>query len=681
MWAIFRIHSARGNPSRGGEESLKTGLCRSSAMLSFGAFIPSILEDVRHVILSRQSEDGSWRYLLEGSILANAYHILVETFFPPADKSLVESLARSIERRQLPNGGFGLFPGHAGDFSTTLEAYLALRLAGRPQNAEAVTRAGRFLSATRHERDLSNLTRVTLAILGVIPWSAVPVLPPEIMLLPGRAPFSIYDLASYTRVHMPAIMLLAAMNASREFDLAREVRSLLAPHHLLRSTPCRDPILGRFERLARPLTDRLARLSRATGVRQRTMESCRRFICDRIEADGTLGSYLLSTIFSMFALSLPGRPEDAELVRSMKAGLRSFTVEQNGELHMQPCTSAVWDTALNVAALRELGVPDSDPSLTAAVDWLLDREIRVFPDLWQHSPKMRGSGWGFQAVNRFYPDVDDTCAVLAAIKDFKGRLGPRAGQSFARGVEWVFAMQNRDGGFSAFDVNSSRRFLERLPFNDMGRAMIDPSSADMTGRTVMFMSALSEARAFGSIRRGLAWLDSNQENNGSWWGRWGISFIYGTWAALLGYGAAGVNRYRSRAVERGCEWLRSVQNSDGGWGESCSSDVEGRFVPRSESTPSQTAWALDGLLASGCRPRAGAVIRGIEFLVERYRPGIGWEENYPTGAGFAGKLYLIYHNYGNLWPTMALLRASRIPGICSSPRGADEAPLTRCAAL
>ncbi|MDR3570325.1 MAG: squalene--hopene cyclase [Syntrophobacteraceae bacterium] len=662
------------------EQSLKTGLCRSPAMHPHLASIRSILEDVRHVTMSEQSEDGSWRYLLEGSVLANAYYILVEALFPPSDRLLVESLARSMERRQMANGGFGLFPEHPGDFSTTLEAYLALRLAGRPPEAESVAGAKRFLCATRHEQNLSNLTRVTLAALGVIPWSAVPVLPPEIILLPGRVPFSLYDLASYTRVHMPAIMLLAAMNASREVSLASEIRALLAPRHL-RATACSHPLLGRLDRLLGPLLEPMVTLWRATGARKRSMELCRRFIRDRVEADGTLGSYLLSTIFSMFALSFLGRPEDAELVCCMKAGLRGFTFEKNGELLMQPCTSAVWDTALNVAALRRLGVSDSDASLLRAVDWLLDREITVFPDLWKRTPAIRGGAWGFQAVNRFYPDVDDTCAVLTAISGLGDRLEPRVGEAFARGVEWVLAMQNRDGGFSAFDVNSSRQFLERLPFNDMGRAMIDPSSADMTGRTVMFLCDLRDGRAARSIQRGLAWLYSHQETDGSWWGRWGISFIYGTWAALLGLGAAGVNRFNSKIVERGCNWLRSVQNGDGGWGESCRSDVDGCFVGRSESTPSQTAWALEGLLASGCSPREAALRRGIEFLIERYRPGIGWEENYPTGAGFAGKLYLIYHNYGNLWPTMTLLRAGRILEMQLLSRAEKIIRPARCAAL
>jgi sporulenol synthase len=219
-------------------------------------------------------------------------------------------------------------------------------------------------------------------------------------------------------------------------------------------------------------------------------------------------------------------------------------------------------------------------------------------------------------------------------------------------------MQNRDGGFSAFDVNSSKQLLERLPFNDMRRAMIDPSSADMTGRTLAFISCLDEARAAPSKRRAITWLDAHQEGDGSWWGRWGISYLYGTWGALLGYGAFGLNEDVSRAVHRGCKWLRSVQNPDGGWGESCKSDLAGHFVPRFQSTPSQTAWALEGLLTAGSRPMEDpAVRRGLNFLLTNYRPGAGWEEDYPTGAGFAGKLYLVYHNYRNLWPTLALLRA------------------------
>ncbi|MGA2227896.1 MAG: squalene--hopene cyclase, partial [Syntrophobacteraceae bacterium] len=586
--------------------------------------------------------------------------------------------ATGIERRQLPNGGFGLYPGHPGDFSTTLEAYLALRLAGRPPDSQAVSRARDFLSAMRDEQQLSNLTRITLAALGIMPWSAVPSPPPEIMLLSGKSPLSVYDLVSFTRVHMPAIMLLSAIEANRELHLASEMRIFLAPHHF--------QILPRYHPFGRPAqwlfncATVFGNLSYAIGVRQRAIEACRRFIHERLEADGTLGSYILSTIFSMLALSALGRPEDESQIRSMKQGLRSFIVEHNGELHMQPCTSKVWDTALNVTALRRLGVADTNHSLAQAVEWLLDREITSFPDLWQRSPKMRGGAWGFQAVNRYYPDVDDTCAVLTAIRELEGAQRRRALEAFARGIEWVFAMQNRDGGFSAFDVNSSKQLLERLPFNDMRRAMIDPSSADMTGRTLAFISSLRDSRAAPACSRALAWLDTHQERNGSWWGRWGISYIYGTWGALLGYGAVGVNEDGSRAVQRGCKWLRSVQNPDGGWGESCKSDLVGHFEPRSVSTPSQTAWALEGLLAAGSRPITDtAVKRGVEFLLTSYQPGIGWQEDYPTGAGFAGKLYLIYHNYRNLWPTMALLRASRAWGRAAPSHGLDAIDRMRSA--
>ncbi len=620
--------------------------------------IVSILEDVRHVLATQQAADGSWCYLLEGSVLPDSYAIIVETLFPPTDHDVVDKLAAGIEDRQLPNGGYGLYPEHRGDFSTTLEAYLALRLAGRSADAPVLSRAGDFLLAVRDEQPLSNLTRVTLAALGVIPWSAVPSLPPEIMLLPGSAPLSLYDLASYSRVHMPAIMLLSAIEARHEFPLAQEVRGLLAPHHL-RIQPCSRP-LARPAKWLFSCATALSKLCSTTAARQSAIKACRRFIHDRIEADGTIGSYILSTIFSMFALSALRQPGDEAQVHAMKQGLRSLIFEHRGKLHMQPCTSTVWDTALNVAALRWIGVADDDPVLAQAVDWLLDREITFFPDLWQRSPKMRGGAWGFQAVNRFYPDVDDTCAVLTAIRNYEGPQKRRAGEAFARGVEWVFSMQNRDGGFSAFDVNSSKAILERLPFNDMRRAMIDPSSADMTGRTLAFISSLRDCRVSPSIRRATDWLDAHQESNGSWWGRWGISYLYGTWGALLGYGAVGLTEENSRHAQRGCAWLRSVQNPDGGWGESCESDIAGCFVPLSMSTPSQTAWALEGLLAAGSHPQADtAVKRGIEFLTKGYRPGTGWEENYPTGAGFAGKLYLVYHNYRNLWPTMALLRATR----------------------
>lgn len=620
--------------------------------------IMSILDDVRRVLTAQQATDGSWRYLLEGSVLPNSYAIIVEALFPPTDHDLTARLAAVIERRQLPNGGFKLYPDHPGDFSTTIEAYLALRLAGRASDDPVLARARDFLAAMRDEQHLSNLTRVTLAALGIMPWSAVPNLPAEIMLLPGTAPLSVYDLASFSRVHMPAIMLLAALEAKREFPLASEMRGLLAPHHLRilpRSHPLARPAQWIFNRAVL-----FGKLSTALGARRRAIEACRRFIHDRIEADGTIGSYILSTTFSMLALSALGRPEDEARLRTMKQGLRGFVFNHQGELHMQPCTSTVWDTALNVAALRRLGVADTDPALARAVEWLLDREITAFPDLRQHSPRMRGGAWGFQAVNRFYPDVDDTCAVLSAIRDLEGPWRQRAGEAFVRGVDWVLGMQNRDGGFSAFDVNCSNGLLERLPFNDMRRAMIDPSSADMTGRTLAFISGLCDGRAASASRRALAWLDAHQERDGSWWGRWGISYLYGTWAALLGYSAAGVNEDHSRAVQQACTWLRSVQNPDGGWGESCKSDIAGCFVPRSVSTPSQTAWALEGLLAAGRRPLTDpAVSRGVTFLLSSYRPGSGWQEEYPTGAAFAGKLYLIYHNYRNLWPTMALLRATQ----------------------
>jgi len=617
--------------------------------------VQKTLDDLGRLLQSQQAEDGSWRYFLEGSVLPDCYALIFEVLFAPTDTALVERLAAVISKRQGPNGAWNLYPDHPGDLSTTLEAYLALRLAGFAPSHPTLCRARDFVASCRDEQHLSNLTRISFAAFGIVPWSAVPALPPELMLLPASAPASLYELVSFTRVHLPAIMILAALGKQLDVPVAAELRALLAPHHLR--------ILPRQQLWARPAqwlyeqSQLVGRASDSLHLRGRAIAACRRFILERIEADGTVGSYILSTAFSMLALRALDLPEDLAALQRMKAGLRSLLVEHEGEVRMQPCTATVWDTALNLAVVRRLGVSDGDAKVQRAAEYLLEREITEFAELRQRSPRMHGGAWGFQDINRFYPDVDDTCAVLDALRDLQGESCARAQQAFARGVEWVFLMQNRDGGWSAFDVDCSRRLLEELPFNDMRRAMTDPSSGDMTGRTLSFVARLDDPRAPAAIRRALRWLDQHQEADGSYWGRWGISYLYGTWGALLGYGAAGVMEGESAAVDRACAWLRSVQNPDGGFGESCRSDELSRFVPRSVSTPSQTAWALEGLLAVSRSPGSDAAVqRATAYLLDSYVPGRGWPEHYPTGAGFAGKLYLYYHNYKNLWPAMALMR-------------------------
>ncbi|MBW2733150.1 MAG: hypothetical protein JRH20_12225 [Deltaproteobacteria bacterium] len=617
-----------------------------------------LLKDVRQVVVEQQEADGSWRYLLEGSVLPEAYAIIAEVLFPPTEQPLVGQLADLIVRKQLSNGGWELYPDQGGDFSTTLEATLALRLAGVDRDTSSLLRARDFLAMQRDGAHLSNLTRVAFASLGILPWSAVPTFPPELALLPPRVPGSFFDFVSFTRVHLPAMLLLGGLKFSMENPFAGEMQALLAPRHYRPFSS--EGAAQQFAEWMLAWSRPLGQLMRKLPLRPRAYEVCRKFILSRMEADGTVGSYILSTVFSMFALRALARPEDESTIKSMKEGLRTLIFEHEGEPRMQPCSSTVWDTALNCGLLRDLGVPAAEDVVQRAADYLLEREIRSFDDLRARNPEMVGSAWGFQAVNRCYPDVDDTCAVLDAIRDLPGARGEQAHEAHIRGLHWVYAMQNADGGFSAFDRDCASSLVEAIPFNDMRRAMIDPSSADMTGRTLAFIASQErDLRQSVAMRRALRWLDGDQCADGSWFGRWGIAYLYGTWAALLGYGAAGLGEGESAAVDRGAAWLRSVQNADGGWGESCKSDEVGHYVPRSESTPSQSAWALEGLLAVSGDPLVDPVItRGVSYLQRHYQRGIGWSENYPTGAGFAGKLYLVYHNYRNLWPARALLRYS-----------------------
>lgn len=627
-----------------------------------------ILEDIRDLLLSQQSADGNWSYYFEAStILPEFYAIVMEKLFPPCDDAMVRGLCQAIIERQQPNGSWGLYTDHPGHFSTTLEAYIALRLSGHEPDEPVLVRTRTFLEAVKSESKLSNLTKVALATMGIIPWSAFPSFPIELIFLPTWFPGNLYEFASFTRTHMWQIIVLSHLEITLDSPKLPEVSTFLTDSHLRAPTwnsifgRCLERLVGRSSALTLP---RKAYSSRA-------INAYREQIIDDIGPCGLMGEPVLSeNLFSMFVLKALGRAEDEPRIAKMKETLRSWALDSGGETRMRYCTMEVWDTALNLCLLRQLGVPDTDPRIERAVRWLLDSQIRDFRYLSKRNPKISGTSWSYERSNVYYPDVDDTCAALNAIRDLKGPLADTARESFCRGVKWLLHMQNRDGGWTAFGHNLDRAFLEKAPFNDVRRLMIEPSVADMTGRTAAFIASLRDPEFAPALSRAKDWLDADQTDHGSWFGRWGISYIYGTWAALSAYGAMGRVEGSSPTVDRACAWLRSVQNTDGGWGESCESDMKDQFVQRTNSNPSQTAWALDGLLSVVRNPREDVCIaRALEYLFEIYEPGRGWQETYPTGAGFAGKIYFRYHNYRNLWPAFALLRATRALESGASQKG------------
>jgi sporulenol synthase len=609
-------------------------------------------------LLKTQSADGSWVVCLEGSILPDSYFIIINNLFDMNEKQIVRRLTQRILEKQLPNGGFSSYPGDGGNLSMTVEAYLALSMMGLNKDGPEMRRMREFIQTNGGLDALSNLTKFTLAVCGQISWSRVPAFPVELIHFNHRSPLSVYDFVSFTRVHLVPFMILYAKRftipLSPKVGINELRRSLTKRRNTENAANAHEDRLRKASLRAYLKLLQTQHILDSTPIRKCSLRKCEHWILERLESDGTLGSYILSTFFGILALRAVGYDKDASAIQKALKGLKGFIYNGDGLFHMQACTSTVWDTALTSYILQESGIAPNHPKIVAAAKWLINHQTTSVGDFRFHNPYGKPGGWGFQLVNELYPDVDDTAAAVLAIRNAEIKDLKARDLAVRRGIDWVLSMQNSDGGWSAFDRNCNKRWLEKHPFNDMGRALTDPSSADMTGRTLEFLGTLGHTQRDHLIARAVAWLKRNQEGDGSWFGRWGIAYIYGSWAALTGLSKVGVD-HQSPMVRRAVTWLESIQNSDGGWGESCAADVVSHYVHLGFSNPSQTAWALLGLIAS--TPNPSDVIRnGINYLLSTQRSDGSWSEDYPTGSGFAGKLYLNYHMYRNIWPLFALTR-------------------------
>ncbi len=604
----------------------------------------------RRALLARQEPSGAWRYAMEGSsVLPDAHFLLAHRLFNLVRPSVERKIVDRLLSRQLPNGGWPLYPGHEGHLSATVEAYYALRLRGMGPKSHPLSRAREFIQDRGGLSNVSSLTRVTLAATGQLPWDAVPLLPIEVLLLPRKSPFNLYSIVSFTRVHLVSIMTLGELRYQHPIRLgiARELNG--GP----RRARWKASAIA-MEALARvgKYVDKARRVLSPSAFRTRALLSAKEYLISHQEPDGTWGNYILSTFFGILAMRALGYAPDSPEISRAYMGLRSLVWDRDGELFVQPCNSAIWSTALVSYCLRETGVPRGHEALRAAARWLLDRQSFREGDWKVGCPDGPVGTWGFQEGNALFPDVDDTIAAVRAILPTAGRGDAMTLGACALGEQWAVAMQNDDGGWSSFDRNCRSWWLERIPFNDMVRAMTDPSTADMTGRMLEFLGLRGWRVGQPEVDAAVESLRKQQEEDGSWFGRWGIAYLYGSWAALLGLGAVRVDP-EDPMVRRGVAWLEAVQNEDGGWGESCASDTAGEYVSLGRSVPSQSAWGLMGLLAVATRPTP-AIRRGIEYLLRVQELDGSWTESYTTGAGFAGKLYLDYRFYKDIWPLQAL---------------------------
>jgi squalene-hopene/tetraprenyl-beta-curcumene cyclase len=592
----------------------------------------------------RQHPEGWWKGELETNVTMDAEDLLLRQFLGIRTERQTAGAAKWIRSRQRDDGTWATYYGGPPDLSTTIEAYVALRLAGDAVDDMHMRRASTYIRRAGGIGASRVFTRIWLALFGQWPWERLPVMPPELMLLPPSIPLNIYDFACWARQTVVALTVISAHRPVRELSV--DIGELdVGP------APARDLPLtswaGRFDLLDRILHAYERRPLRA--LRRFSLGAAERWILKRQEADGSWGGIQPPWVYSLMALHLQGYALDHPVMQAGLDGLEGFTIDDDAGRRIEACQSPVWDTALAVVALADAGVAPDDPHLRAAGRWLVHEEITVPGDWTVRRPDLAPGGWAFEFANDNYPDIDDTAEVVLALR----RTDVPDNGAVARGADWTAGMQCRDGGWGAFDVDNTRALCRELPFCDFGE-LIDPPSADVTAHVVEMLSILG--RDADAAARGVAWLLAAQEDDGSWFGRWGVNHLYGTGAVVPALVAAGISP-RHPAVRRAVAWVESHQNDDGGWGEDLRSYRDVGYRGRGTSNASQTAWALLALLAAG--ESSAAVEEGVDFLVGTQRADGTWDETWFTGTGFPGDFSINYHLYHLVFPVMALGRYLR----------------------
>ncbi|WP_077194022.1 squalene--hopene cyclase [Streptomyces lydicus] len=604
-------------------------------------------------LLSLQDPAGWWKGDLETNVTMDAEDLLLRQFLGIQDPRTTEAAGRHIRGEQRPDGTWATFYGGPGELSATVEAYVALRLAGDAPDAPHMARASAWIREQGGVAAARVFTRIWLALFGWWKWDDLPELPPELLYLPKWFPLNIYDFGCWARQTIVPLTIVSAKRPVRPAPFALDELHVdprrPAPPRPLAPATSWD---GLFQRLDKAL--HLYHKVALRKLRGAAMRAAARWIIERQENDGCWGGIQPPAVYSVIALHLLGYDLDHPVLRTGLASLDRFAVwREDGARMIEACQSPVWDTCLAAIALADAGVPADHPQLVKAADWMLAEQIRRPGDWSVQRPQLPSGGWAFEFENDNYPDIDDTAEVVLALRRVQHPDPQRVEDAVQRAVRWNFGMQSRNGGWGAFDVDNTSPFPNRLPFCDFGE-VIDPPSADVTAHVVEMLADVGRAHD-PRTRRGIAWLLAEQEPSGAWFGRWGTNYLYGTGSVLPALAAAGIPGSHP-AVRRAVRWLEQVQNEDGGWGEDQRSyqDKE-RWAGRGASTASQTAWALMALLAAGER-ESEAVRRGVRWLTGTQREDGSWDEPYFTGTGFPWDFSINYHLYRQVFPLTALGR-------------------------
>jgi len=631
--------------------------------------VAAAADAARKYLFSIQHEDGYWCGELEADTTLESDYILLHRLLGTADETKIAKAARWILQHQNHDGGWSIYQDGPSNISATVKAYFGLKLAWYAADHPALVKARERIFALGGVTEINTFTKIYLCFFGQYDYNAVPAIPPEIVLFPKWFWFNIYEISSWSRAILVPLSIAYAKKPFKKIPPQMGIQELypkgmentnLHLHWDKRRLSWRNFFL---------VLDKITHWFEAVHVRPLrsiAIRAAEEWMLERLELSDGLGAIYPGIMNSIIALRCLGYSlDDPQMIRAMDE-FQALGIEEEDTFRMQPCKSPVWDTAYAMFALGESGVARQDPRMVAAADWILQKQVTRPGDWCVKNSKAKPGGWYFEFNNEYYPDVDDTAMVLLGLSHVETPNDRYLGESVRRAVEWVISMQCKDGGFASFDKDNTRMVFQYVPFADHN-AMLDPPTVDITGRVLEMLATYGYAEDHPVVKRALKFVRQQQEPDGSWFGRWGVNYLYGTMCVLRGLEAIGEDDHEA-FVQQAAEWLRSVQNPDGGWGETCGSYDDPATRGVGPSTPSQTAWAVLGLLAAG-DTRSDSVARGIAFLIKTQKKNGSWEERPFTGTGFPKVFYLKYHMYREYFPLLALTTYTRVMNSVDSPAG------------
>ena len=605
--------------------------------------------------LSRlQRPDGHWVFELEADATIPAEYVLLRQHLgEPDDLELERKIGVYLRRIQGEHGGWPLFHGGAFDISASIKAYFCLKMIGDDTGAPHMVRAREAILAHGGLARSNVFTRLLLAMFGQISWNALPTMPVELILLPRWFPIHLSKMSYWARTVIVPLLVLQAKKARARNPRGVNITELFAPDGSVPHKAAHQKWLWATGFGALDVVLKAFDPFWPKGLRQRAVDACVRFVTERLNGEDGLGAIYPAMANSVMMYDILGYPEDHPDRAIARKSIEKLLVIKDAEAYCQPCVSPVWDTALASHAMLEVGGPEAEARVAKALAWLKPLQVLDVKGDWaEERPNVRPGGWAFQYNNAHYPDLDDTAVVVMAMD--RAAESAEYREAISRGEEWVVGLQSKNGGWGAFDADNAYHYLNNIPFADHG-ALLDPPTVDVTARCIGMLAQLGEKADSPRMAAALAYLEKEQEPEGSWFGRWGVNYIYGTWSALCALNAAGVDPQKP-VVRRAVDWLVRIQNADGGWGEDCESyKLDYAGYERAPSASSQTAWALLGLMAAG-EVDHPAVARGIAYLQATQDENGFWPEDGYTGGGFPRVFYLRYHGYSKFFPLWAAAR-------------------------